>query len=201
MRALTLATLLLCACSESPFAPAPSGAASCGSDSWPCAFTCQLDCASRALRAAGSCMLTLEGTLDTARTTCGFSDGSLVRFAAPVSSISATGWDFTVERGGKTCLHLRTDGLGGQTELSYPDGEYRQIVSLAGGDLGPRGLGQVQVSCGGRLFTGSASSCYRCADASGCQLDGLLTLQVTGTRPLVFTLKSGTELAPLFSCR
>ena len=202
MRALTIAALLLCACSESPFAPAPS-AGSCGSDSWPCAFDCQLDCALRALRASGSCMLTLEGTLGSARTTCSFPDGSLVQLGDPVSASSATGaWDLTIQRGGKTCLHLRTAGLGGQTDLSYPGGEYHQVLSPSGADRGLRGLGQVQVRCDdGRLFSGSASSCYRCADARGCQLDGLLALQVTGKSPLVFTLQSGTELAPLFSCK
>jgi hypothetical protein len=202
MRVLLAVSLLVCACSESPFAPAPSGDGACGSDAWPCAFTCQLDCAQRALHASASCMLTLEGTLDSARTTCNFSDGSLVRFAAPVTSSSAQSWDLSIERGGQTCLHLRTDGLGGQTELSASSGVYRQILTVAGGDLGPRGLGQAQVRCeDGRLFAGPASSCYACAEGRGCQLDGVLQLQVTGTRPLVFTLQSGTALAPLFSCR
>jgi len=208
-----LAGLAMAACSESPFAPAPS-VRTCGASDWPCPFDCQLDCAGRALRAAGSCLSTLEGTLDASRTTCSFPDGGRVLFRGRVptlpSDLRSQAWDFTVERGGKICLDLRMQTptleegwLRTSITLAQAGDEYQQELWLAAGDAGAAvGPERARVRCpDGRTHAGLARDCSVCADAGTCSLDGLLELAVTGEKLLEFTLRSGSDVTPLFTCR
>jgi len=61
-----------------------------------------------------------DGTFDAGRTTCTFTDGTSISFAAavPSDSLSEYEWEFTVEAGGSTCLSYAEDDTGSEVVTS-----------------------------------------------------------------------------------
>ncbi len=219
---LPLLLLALAACTESPFAPAPASV-NCGAADRPCALGCSESCASRVVSAATACMMTLEGTFSASRETCGFPDGSAVRFGGPVPAVPGPrGWDLTLERGGALCLGLTqqpaSEGGPARLELRTPQGDYSQELWLAsapdaraaldgrapdGRALWPPAASRLQVRCpDGRTLVAQGLRCG-CGDA-GCAGPPLVELLVEAPKgqALVFSLRSGGgERTPLFTCR
>jgi hypothetical protein len=211
--ALVLCVVLLEGCLESPFAPAPT-TSQCGSEEVPCLLSCRSTCAVAAVDAAASCMTPLEGSLNVARTSCDFADGSAVVFADPVppdataGDLSTRSWSFVLTRGVTTCLTVTSEPLAGapdatrrRTTVEGPSGSYGQdvTVSAAARDVGIDRLSELRVRCGGKTY--AASGTALCASCEGACAPPLLELRVQRVSALEFTLQSGSHITPIFTCR
>jgi hypothetical protein len=220
--------LLLSSCMESPFSPPPQ-ISNCGSEAEPCALTCQLDCAPSTVDAATTCMMTLEGTLDSSRKVCAFPDGNQVTFEQALpeekGDLSGRVFSFTIARGAKSCLSLSSQPLpwqgGGtysKTTAKSARGSYSQEIwgearTLPTGDaqLGKRDAGRpppvvsrIRLSCADeRIYAAEGAAICSSTDDAAAQRLGppLLELRVIHRQSFEFTLLSGTKVTPLFTCR
>jgi len=211
-----LALLGLAGCRESLYAPAPNRVP-CGSDDAPCAFRCNLDCASTTVEMAAACMQSLQGTFDSDRRRCEFPDGGRVLFSWPVpaagSDLAARSWKIQIRRAEGHCLSVTAQplpwvggGFDSVTEVSAGGRTYRQELQMTepGGD---GGLGispaQVVVDCpDGRRFRGEGPTvCADCPQGDCLNLPLVeLSSRWSGSN-LDFQLRVREQVTPLFSCR
>lgn len=213
--AAALVALLLGGCAESPFAPAPS-AASCGTADFPCPFDCSAGCAAQAVDLVAACMQTLEGSLDSARTRCTFSDGSVITFAWPVpatgADLDSRTWQFTVQRGGVSCLSIKADPLPWRSwrvqaaaDLTWSTGQYRQEVWMGQDDGGASvtRVRRVAMRCpGGKVYDSEGRDPCTACEGADCRKLPLVEVHAAWDNgALGIELTSAERVTPLFTCR
>jgi hypothetical protein len=220
--AVVVAVLLVGACDESLYAPAPE-VVPCGAEEQPCRLTCELDCAATVVDMAAGCMQSMQGTLGSARTRCDFPDGTRASFAWPIpaagTDLSARSWKLELRGGsGSDCLSVTAEplpwiagGLRSRTEVQTGQVRYLQELTMRASSSPPADDGgaaqpdleRLTVRCpDGRFFEGRGrEACGGCEEADCTKLP-LVELRASWGGPtLDFDLRVGERVTPLFSCR